>query len=553
MEPAERSAHALATPRAASGLWDRVRAWLARAIAPRSGASPPPTPDPPPTLDRRATLEAALADAEARLRAQARLLDAVTHEARTPLAGIVGLSRLVRSGLPAKDAGDAALEIERSARVLLARLDDVDVLSAPRAGQAAPEARAFSPATALARATPRWRARAIQKGLQFDLQVRGVDLVEGDPRGFGRAVAALVDNALKFTLRGAVSVRVERDADDKLVVRVVDTGPGLDPGLRARLLAPARTLDAPGLGLGLAVVQRLCAGLGGALEIDATPGRGSTFTLRLPMPALAAVVPLTPDARRDDDGLDAEGLDGLVPDVPTPDLPAVAAQVPLASEERAHLARTRQAFPTRAGLPVRGKPDESGDVPEIVEVRADDARRAPEPPSVDAREVTAPRAAVTASAAAPPSAGPLRRLTHPPSAANVDGAGRAILVVEDNAVNQKIVVRLLEQLGDRCTVAENGRVGVERARAGGFDAVLMDLQMPVMDGFEATRELRRLGYSRPIIALTANVQDEFRTEAEAAGMDAFLTKPVQRQALAETLTRLVAERPRRDGPARDSA
>jgi CheY-like chemotaxis protein/anti-sigma regulatory factor (Ser/Thr protein kinase) len=492
-------------------------------------------------VGRVAALEAALADAEARLRAQARLLDAVTHEARTPLAGIVGLSRLVRSGLLAKDAEAAGLEIERSARVLLARIDDVDVLTAPREGADAPEVRAFSPAAALARATPRWRARAAQRGLRFDLQLHGVDLVEGDPRRFARAVAALVDNALKFTRRGAVCVRVERDTDGALVVRVVDTGPGLDAAQRARLLAPTAALDAPGVGLGLAVVTRLCASLGGALEVDSAPGRGATFLLRLPMPALAEVVPLAPEARGADDALEDDGLDGLVPDVPTPDLPARA---PLAPEERAQLARAERAFPSRPPVPVRGKPEESGDVPEIVEVHADDAA----PPASAPGAVVAVASGAAGAAVARPSAGPPRahRLTHPPTAANADSPGRAILVVEDNAVNQKIVVRLLEQLGYRCTLADNGRLAVDLVQARAFDAILMDLQMPVMDGFEATREIRRLGHAAlPIVALTANVQDEFRDEALAAGMNAFLTKPVQRRTLDETLSRLVAPTPTR--------
>ncbi|MCA9290441.1 MAG: response regulator, partial [Phycisphaerales bacterium] len=269
-----------------------------------------------------------------------------------------------------------------------------------------------------------------------------------DPMRFKQILLNLVGNAVKFTERGAVTIDVrldESEATPQLVCAVIDTGIGLTDEQVRNLFEPFVQADASttrrfgGTGLGLAISHRLAGMLGGRIDVESTPDRGSTFRLRL------ATGPL------DDDAMHVDATEAMFQDAPP---------------------------------------------------------------------VAAPRPAAPAPG----------RLT-----------GRHVLLVDDGPDNQRLLRHLLVRAGATVDVAENGRIALDLIAAGdpppAYDLVLMDMQMPEMDGYEATALLRARRFRAPILALTAHAMDGDRERCLAAGCDDYVTKPVDRTLLIDTIVR----------------
>lgn len=391
--------------------------------------------------ERRRT-EQALAkardDAEAANRAKSAFLANTSHEIRTPLNGLVGLARLARR--PDLEEGRRAQYLEQiaeSAETLSAIISDVLDLSKIEAGKLDIEQLAFDLRALLESLRQVYGTLADARGLDFTLAVEdGVPgWVWGDPVRVRQVLANYLNNALKFTERGSVTLAARRSRNGGLRFEVRDTGPGITPEVRERLFQPFTQADQSttrrfgGSGLGLSICHELASLMGGAVGVDSEPGRGSCFWAELPLPATE------PPAR--DSGFGALGPSPL--------------------------------------------------------------------------------------------------------------AGMRVLMVEDNPVNMTIAVAMLEQWGVQVAQAGDGvqaLAAVEQSERSGqpLDAVLMDVQMPVMSGYEATRALRaRPGARRlPIIALTAAALTSEREQALAAGMDGFLTKPIDMQKLHDALVAAVA-------------
>jgi signal transduction histidine kinase/ActR/RegA family two-component response regulator len=380
---------------------------------------------------RTRQLQDATERAQSANEAKSRFLATVSHEMRTPLNAILGLGQILARSALNKKQHDQVLEMKGAARRLRMMIDDVLDLCQLDDGALELKPRPFH-LTALAQSLDNLhRPTAEVRGLRLTMQLEAGpgEARLGDLDRLRQVISVLIDNALKFTQEGGVDCRIT-GAGDHLRIEVSDTGDGVAPEKMAVIFERFSQIDdstkraAGGVGLGLALCQGLVAKMGGEMSASSQPGQGSTFTLRIPCPAVAEQTP-------------------------------------------------------------QGLPKNDGD------------EEAP-----------------------------------------------TLLVVDDNALNREIIAALVEPFGIACGFAADGREAVEAWRRQPWDAIFMDVHMPVMDGVEATRAIRqeegRLGRRRvPIVAVTASVLQQETAGYHAAGMDDVLPKPIEVSALAQMLARCV--------------
>ncbi|WP_420455565.1 two-component regulator propeller domain-containing protein [Rubrivirga sp.] len=379
----------------------------------------------------------------------------------------------------------------------------------------------------------------------------------------GRALLATDRGLVRMEtgrLQGEVTVDVSMDPDGQLQVAVRDTGMGITAEQRARLFEAFTQADASttrthgGTGLGLAISKRLVELMGGEIGVESTPapapGHGSTFTVTLRV--VPAEAPTTAAAELD-------GLRALVVDDCAASRRMVAGHLERAGADVAQADDAHAALALSAEADARGRPFEAvlvdaGPDADLAWTRALRSRRATPPVLVELRAHDGPAAeGVDASLLKPARHATLCRAVArrtsdadepPPAPTPSAPPSRAlrILLAEDNAVNRKVALRTLAALGYTADVAADGAEAVEAALAGDYDVVLMDIQMPRVDGLEATRQIRAaLGDRGPaVVALTANALDGDDQAAREAGMDGYLTKPLRRDALAAALAAVEA-------------
>jgi CheY-like chemotaxis protein len=403
-------------------------------------------------------------------------------------------------------------------------------------------------------------------------------VLRGDPVRLRQVLLNLVGNAVKFTEHGSVAVRVEvadRQPDGlRLRALVRDTGIGIAPEAHQRLFRSFSQADSSttrrygGTGLGLAISRRLVELMGGAISVDSAPGRGSTFAFTVRMG------PGTGGDRRPDAPAGLGALRVLVADDGPDTREVLVAQLrdwglDVEASDGSRGASARVALAARQGQPydvVLLDPGATGPDGIVAGRAALAALDAPRPRVVLLTTLSAPAAPGEARAAgfAGCLAKPVRRsrLLHvlhaiagvEPASGETSGsrgsgtgaddgrlAGRHLLVAEDNPMNRRVIAAFLERRGIRVTMVTDGQAAVEAVRDHRYDAVLMDGQMPEMDGFRATaviRERERPGDRRvPIIALTASAMDGDRERCLAAGMDDYIAKPVDPDTLFAVLDR----------------
>ena len=530
-------------------------------------------------LSRKANEAAAGRDAAlASARAKSQFLANMSHEIRTPMNGVIGMTEILCTTRLGPEQRSYVNAIRRSGEDLLTVINDILDYSKIEAGRLRLTISSFSVRDAVDDVLATLADRAAQRRLNLAAFVtEGVPRrIEADPVRLRQVLLNLVGNAVKFTQVGEVVVRVRPAAGDVLEFTVKDTGIGIAPDDRARLFEPFTQADGSlrrqygGTGLGLAISRDLVQLMGGEINVESAPGTGSTFSFTMPFrPAGDAEaherVPTS-----------LAGLKALVVDdnetnrvVTRHQLMRLGMTVELAMDglqalERLSVARAEGArfdllvvdlhMPRLDGISLIRRAREAGyldttaviALASVAEMRRDELRAL----NVEGILVKPVRESDLVSTirrvlGVPPS-GDYAIDEESRSLPMIDppgegGAVARILVAEDNPVNQLVARELLKRLGYPCDVVADGAAAVARVLGGDYDLVLMDCQMPGVDGFEATRRIRD-GAKRhvPIVAMTAQAMHGDRETCIGAGMDDYISKPVRPSVLQEVLRRYLA-------------
>nr|WP_282103812.1 response regulator [Marinobacter alexandrii] len=492
-------------------------------------------------------------DAVRRARARANFLASMSHEIRTPLNGVLGMLGLALEG-KLDSSQRYRLEVAFSAgESLLGLLNDILDISKVEAGKLSLENIPFNLRNLIEEASTLHAQQARRKRIELvnEIAPQLPESFLGDPTRMRQILNNLLSNAIKFTDEGSVLVKAAYSAG-MLRLDVIDTGIGMSSGGLHKIFSPFSQADADttrlygGTGLGLTLCRQLVERMHGRIMVDSTEGRGTHFTVTVPLPMHEDSTPdQLPQAAK---GLVDIGVTLAIP-ADNPHRPAIerqlqAWQIPvwnLGTEHRGILitligkdgiegavqAENWQGpgliLADSLGTSAQGKPDH----PILsLPLRRDELYRCL------CRAIGILRT------------DPVLQSTDALEPAQTTKSLR-ILLVEDNQVNQLVASSILKKLGHTVESAENGQRALDAMAAGEFDLILMDCQMPIMDGYEATRRIRQNSdwQQVPIIAVTANVMQGDRDDCITAGMNDYVTKPYKREELRAAINRWTQPRP----------
>jgi signal transduction histidine kinase/CheY-like chemotaxis protein len=552
-------------------------------------------------------LDQALQEAQDAARVKTSFLATVSHELRTPMNGVIGMTGLLMDTEPSEEQQSYIETIRQCGEALLNLINDILEYGKIEAGKLELECIDFNLRTTVEDVLGQFAERAQTKGLEITGLVHAAvpTGLRGDPGRLRQILTNFVGNAIKFTEQGDVTVQafLEKDLADAVVVRfeVTDSGIGIPPDVQARLFQPFTQADSStsrkygGTGLGLAISKQLVEQMGGSVGITSQSGHGSTFWctahfLKQTTSPLAIVPSAELTARRvlivddnesnrmilhhlvtgwgmvDDQAQDAtsamalieqRAVNGVSYDVAIVDMLMPGKDgLQFAKELKVHPVGSLVRLVILTSLVQRGHAElarQAGFVAYLTKpVRHDQLSNCLRT-VLGLSGLVSEGKPTAITAPAPP-------LITRHTLAETLSAPR-VLVAEDNLINQKLTVRMLEKLGYQSDVVENGQEALAALARGSYAVVLMDCQMPLVDGFEATQRIRdgerreaigerkKSGASSPstlaprhipIVALTANAMQGDRERCLAAGMDDYLTKPVRKEDLKGVLDRWIS-------------